>query len=587
MSAAVIARLSAVAVAVQSASHGERGKIYQAAALELGMSLQTLHRKLNEISVRNKRRRRSDAGAVALSRAEAEIISVYVLEHIRKNAKKTKSIQQAVAELRANGEIVAGRVDTETGEILPLSDSAIQRALRSYGLHPEQLLAPDPVTQLISKHPNHVWQLDASLCVLYKLPTDPGYGIEEVASTEKYKNKLSHFARIEHQLVQRYLITDHASCAVFIYFAMGGESTESLCHLLIEAIQQRGQYPFYGIPSMLYLDRGSANRSAIFKNLCQALGIRLEFAQRARAKGQVEKMHDVIELGFESGLKMATHVRDVAALNQFAQKWMHWFNGTKIHTRHGKTRYAAWQLIKPHQLIATSLNSEQLLLLAREQPVPRKVSPSLTVDFDGHKYDVSQVTGVLVGEKLLITRCAFDPESAQAVLHDEHGREVFHQLPKIEIDEVWGWRTDGAVFGEEHKRKADTAAQTARKKLERMAMDAETDTEAEQKRKAKATPFGGRIDPYKQAKDFEHPAYLPKRGTDAGIETPAIELNRMNKVQMAKWLQGRLQHDYDPAMLADLSKRFPDGATEPELEQVLTDLRAGRSASGKARLQAV
>ena len=118
-------------------------------------------------------------------------------------------------------------------------------------------------------------------------------------------------------------------------------------------------------------------------------------------------------------------------------------------------------------------------------------------------------------------------------------------------------------------------------------MNAETDTEAAANRKAKVTPFGGSIDPYKQSKEYQAPAYLPKRSTDAEIETPARELLRMNRVQMAKWLQGRLQADYDPTMLPELGKRFPDGATEPEMEQVLADFRAGRSAAGKARLQAV
>lgn len=587
MSAVIITRLCAVAHAAESAGHGERGRIYQQAADELGMSLQTLHRKLKAVAVRGARKRRADHGAVTLTRDEAQTLSGYVLEHIRKNNKKTKSIQQAVDELRANGEIIAARIDPDTGEVFPLSDGAIHRALRGYGLHPEQLLATAPVTTMISKHPNHVWQLDASLCVLYKLPDQPGYGITEVDSVDRYKNKLQNFARLEHKLVQRYLITDHATCCVFIWYAMGGESTDSLCRLLVEAVQQRGQFPFYGIPHLLYVDRGSANRSAIFRNLCQALGIRLEFAQGARAKGQVEKMHDVIELGFESGLKMAADVRDVDALNRVSHQWMHWFNSVKIHTRHGMTRYAAWQLIKPHQLITTRLNTEQLLMLAKESPIERPVKPDLTVHFAGDKWNVKDVPGVMVGEKLLITRCAFEADAAHAVLHDEHGREVFHQLPKVIIDETWGWRTDGAVFGEEHKRFADTSAQTDRKALERQAMDAETETEAEAKRKAKVTPFGGRIDPYKQATEYQPPLYFPQRGTEAEIASPARELHRMNRVQMAKWLHGRLQHEYDPTMSLELTNRFPDGATEPEMEQVLADLRAGRTAAGKARLQAV
>jgi hypothetical protein len=587
MSAALIERLSAVAQAAQNVQHGERSAIYQAACTELGISMQTLYKKLAAITVRPTRKRRADAGTTGLTREEAEIIAAYYLEHIRKNDKRTKSMAAAVQELRANCEIVAGRIDTETGEIIPYSTTAIQRALRGYGLHPEQLLAPEPVTALISKHPNWCWQIDASLCVLYKLPDRPGYRIEEVESTEKYKNKLSHFARIEHRLVQRYLVTDHASCAVFVYFALGGESTESLCMLLIQAIQQRGQYPFYGIPALIMLDRGSANRSATFRNLCQALGIRLVFAQRARAKGQVEKMHDVVELGLESGLKMATHIRSVEQLNELGQRWAHWFNGTKIHSRHGKTRYAAWQLITAEQLVTTSLNTEQLLLLASEKAIEKKVTQYLTVNLNGAEYDVSQVPGVMVGKKITVTRCAFNTDVAQAVLIDAAGREVFHQLPQKTRDPVWGWHTDGAIIGETHRRHADTPAQTARKRLERLTMQADTDSQAEVNRKAKATPFGGRIDPYKEMNEYRHPAYFPNRETQRELAVPMKEPERMNTVGMAKWLLGRLRDDYDKSIVVDLEKRFPDGATEPELEQVLADLRAGRTAGGQAKLQAI
>jgi hypothetical protein len=587
MSAAVTERLSAIARAAMEARHGERGAIYQAACAELGISLNTLSKKLKEISVRQKRKRRSDAGKTDLTRDEAELISAYCLEHIRKNGKRTKPMGMAIRELRSNGKIVAGMIDATTGEIKPLSDSAIQRALRLFGLHPDQLLAPEPVTPLISRHPNHVWQIDASLCVLYKLPDGTGCRIEEVVSTERYKNKLSHFAKIEHRLVQRYLITDHASGAVFLYYAFGGESTESLCQLLILAIQQRGQYPFYGIPVIIMLDRGSANRSAIFRNLCKALGIKLEFTQRARAKGQVEKSHDVIELGLESGLKLAIDIRSIEQLNALGQKWMHWFNGTRIHSRHGKPRYAAWQLIRPGQLITTGLNTEQLLMLASEEPKPCKVTPYLTVNFKGAEYDVSQVPNVMVGEKLDICRCAFQADKAQAVLVDADGRDVFYQLPVKEKTGDFGFYVDGAVIGEEHERHADTPAQTARKKLERLAMNASTDSEAEAKRKAKVAPFGGSIDPYKEMSEFQHPAYFPSRETKRELAAPMIEPERMGAVQIMKWMRDRLDDAWDPAMNNELQQQFPDGATEPELEQVLADLRAGRSVGGKARLQAV
>ena len=586
MSAAITEKLSAVALQAQSAKHGERSAIFEAACQELAISKQTLYRKLHKLTVRQPRKKRSDKGDYALTLNEAKLISAYMLEHIRKNNKQTKPLPQAVDELRNNGVLVAGRIDTDTGEISYLSYSAITNAMRGFGVHPDQILAPAPVTPLKSV-PNQCWQIDASLCVLYKLPDAKGYGIEEVHTTERYKNKLGNFAKIEHKLVQRYLVTDHASCAVFIYYAFGGESTESLCMLVIQAIQQRGQYPFYGIPESIMLDRGSANRSALFKNLCNALGIKLIFAQGARAKGQVEKMHDVVELGLESGLKMATQIRTVEQLNMLAHRWMHWFNGTAIHSRHGKTRYAAWQLIQPGQLKTTDLNTEQLLTLARETPQLRPVTSYLTVNFKGNEYDVSKLPFVSVKDKILVCTCGFIADMAQAILTNEEGRDVFYQLPIKTRESDFGFFTDAADIGTEHKRHADTPAQTVKKELERLAMAAGTDTEAEKNRKAKVAPFAGAINPYKVMESYTPPTYLPKQSTKQDIALPDIEPERLSHVAAAKWLLGRLDDEYQPSMLADLQVRYPNGTTEPELEQVLADIRAGRTVAGKAKLIAI
>lgn len=582
----LISQLTEIAKASQAAAHGERQAIYAAASQQLGIAQQTLHRYLKQVTVRPVRKRRADAGLTTLTLAEAQLISGYLMAHMRKNGKFTKSIKQALQELRSNGEIVAGGVDQASGEIRYLSESAVSKALRGYNLHPEQLLTVDPVTPQKSKHPNWCWQLDASLCVYYKMPTTAGFGLEEVHTTERYKNKLSHFAKIEHRLVQRYLMTDHASGAIYIWYALGGESTESVCQLLVNAIVQRGSQPFYGIPNHLMVDRGSANRSAMFLNLCQSLGINLITTQGARAKGQVEKMHDVVEREFESGLKLLPKADTVEALNQLAERWANWFNGTKIHTRTQKTRYAAWLMIREQQLITTQLSTAELLLLAREKPLERPVTPYLTVNYKGKEWDVSKVPNVMVKQKLLITRCGLDQGFAQAVLVGDDGQPVFYQLPEKLRDEM-GFYQEAAMIAEAFISHADTPAQTNRKTIERLAMGAQTDSEAAENRKAKTLPFNGTIDPFKDVNAYQAPSYIAKRGTQRAIEQAREQLIRMSMVQMAKWLSGRLGSDWQASYTAELQKRFPDGATEPELEQVLADLRAGRQASGKAKLKVV
>ncbi|MCV4796387.1 integrase, partial [Escherichia coli] len=88
------------------------------------------------------RKKRADAGRSALTRDEAALISATLREATRKNGKRLYSIADAVETLRANGFITAGRTDETTSEFFPLSEDAISRALRNYGLHPEQLDAP-------------------------------------------------------------------------------------------------------------------------------------------------------------------------------------------------------------------------------------------------------------------------------------------------------------------------------------------------------------------------------------------------------------------------------------------------------------
>ncbi|HCP0994756.1 TPA: integrase, partial [Escherichia coli] len=187
MNAALTERLVYVARAARDAGHGKRCAIYDAACAELGMSRATLLRRLKEVSVTDKRKKRADAGRSALTRDEAALISATLREATRKNGKRLYSIADAVETLRANGFISAGRTDETTGEFFPLSEDAISRALRNYGLHPEQLDAPAPHTEVASLHPNHVWQIDASLCTLYYL-SNGHKGLQVMDSAKFYKN---------------------------------------------------------------------------------------------------------------------------------------------------------------------------------------------------------------------------------------------------------------------------------------------------------------------------------------------------------------------------------------------------------------
>lgn len=508
-------RLVQIAQAAAAAPSGGKQAVYDDACRELRVSRATLHRYLKQVTVKPERKKRSDAGEVSLSRDEAIAISAALMVSHRKTAKRLMSIGQAVDVMRANGEVRAERVDPATGEVAPLSDSAIARALRHYHLHPDQLNRPEPAVELKSLHPNHVWQIDASLCVLYYLNAraEAESGLQVMDRDKFYKNKPANLKRIEADRVWSYEVTDHHSGAIFVHYVMGAESGANLAESFIGAIQKRPEDPLHGVPFTLMMDMGSANTSGLFANLARRLQVKLiaHAPGNARATGQVEKARDLIERSFESGLRLRP-VRDLDELNAQAQRWARWFNAHKAHSRHGRTRYDQWLTIAPEQLrIAPPVELCQDLLT--HTPEQRKVSDTLTVSFKGQEYDVRHVPGVMVGERLNVALNPYQPNAATVVELDADGNELLHSIPLVARDDA-GFRVDGNVIGEDWARPANTALEHNRREVERFAMDAATDEEAEAKRKAKATPFGGRIDPLKVIDQAPERTFLPKRGTE-------------------------------------------------------------------------
>lgn len=565
-----IQRMTQIAQAAAAAPSGGKQAIYDAACRELCVSRATLHRYLKKVTVKPERKQRSDAGDVSLTRDEAIAISAMLMVSHRKTNKRLMSIGQAVEMLRANGEVRAERIDPATGEVKPLSDSAVARALRAYSLHPDQLNRPEPAVELQSLHPNHVWQIDASLCVLYYLNarTPAESGLQVMEHDQFYKNKPANLKRIESDRVWSYEVTDHYSSTIFVHYVLGAESGVNLAESFMAAIQQRDGDPFHGVPFILMMDMGSANTSGLFANLARRLQVKLiaHAPGNARATGQVEKARDLIERSFESGLRLRP-VADLADLNAQAQRWARWYNANKVHTRHGKTRYDQWLTITAEQLrLAPPLEMCQELLT--HTPEQRKVSDTLTVSFKGNEYDVRHVPKVMVGEKLHIALNPYVPNAATVVDTDADGNELLHTIPLVARNEA-GFRVDANVIGEDWARPANTALEANRQEVKRFAMDATTDEEAKAQRKAKAVPFGGRIDPFAVIDQTPERNYLPKRGTElapnASSSRIPTRVRTLSQFEAAQALVARGM-TMGQELVATLRNQYPDGVPEDELD---------------------
>lgn len=576
MNAVLNERLNAIAAQLGQLPHGTKSAFMRKEAEKLNMSVAKLYKELEQVMIKPKRKRRADAGKTALSEKDAQMISALILETMRKNGKRLMTVERAVDMLVANHEIDPTRVDKETGEVHTLSTSTIVRALKLYKLHPDQLLQPAPVNAMQSLYPNHVWEIDASLCVLFYLPkTAKDTGLRMMNADEFYKNKPKNLDKIVNDRVWRYVISDHCSGCLFVWYVFGGENSENLCEAFIQAMQPKADIlkdPMRGRPTDVMLDAGSANTGYGFQNLCKQMGVSVIINKvgNPRSKGQVENGNNLVEMNFESSLKLV-RVENIEQLQALANRWMRYFNGQKIHSRHGMTRYQAWQKIPADKLLIPP-PTDYCRELVLSKPETRKVKPDLTVDFEGREFDVSKVPFVMVGEKITIAKNPWQQYSAQVQCFDEHGKEYWQVAPVVVRNE-FGFRVDAAIIGEQFKAHADTQAQTNAKELEKLAMQADTLEQAEQNRKAKALPFGGRIDPFahqEQALADDKVGYMPKRGTQMDYNKMDVQAAVLNKAQLARLLKPRVEADGGDwaVAVARLQQLYPNGAPESELDTV-------------------
>ena len=127
---------------------------------------------------------------------------------------------------------------------------------------------------------------------------------------------------------------------------------------------------------------------------------------------------------------------------------------------------------------------------------------------------------------------------------------------------------------------ADLAAQTHAKEIERLVMGADTDAAAEAARKAKALPFGGRIDPFKPIEQAPAKQWLPRRGTplQPTVQAPAAaaEPRLLTHFEAARELKD-LGVAMNEERVSQLRAWHPEGVPEDQLDtlQHRLTVRAG------------
>lgn len=592
LSPAMIEELTAVASAAQAAGHGGKTAIYQEAAQRLGVSVPTLLARLRRVRATRPRRRRADAGQHALSRDEALLIAATLEETRRLTGTGALPLAQVVETLRAAGKISAGRVDPATGEFSPLSLSAIRRAMARHHCHPGQLAAPTPASRLRSPEVNWCWQVDASVSRQFYLADD---GTQVMDKRRFYRGKPDNFTRIADRRLWRYVVTDHASGYLEVFYVQGAESAANLLATLIHVMTPRAGSPMHGVPRYLMADPGSAVTANTTRAFVAALAIELIINEvgNARAKGQVEQAQYIVETHFEAALKLQAPVTSIAQINALAAQWCRAYNATAMHSRTGMTRQAAYLRIGERQLAPPV---EVLRALATTAPVARRVR-DFRIRHEGQLWDVSGLPGVLNDARVSVVKNALDPDSLRVLTVDADGRPAHFLAPRVRLD-GFGFEAGAAVIGQAHKGVPETPVDAVRKEMERLAMQVQTDAEAAAARKARRRAFGDSIDPMKPIREAKVPEALPRGGIPSRVEAPAIIEPApglpairpqyvpvpLGHAAMARGLKRRIEErggTWDAGLYGRMAALWPDGVTEEQLDEcAVALLRGGLRAVG-------
>lgn len=243
---------------LEAAKHGEAGELVEDFASMHARSKQTIWRWLNLFAgYRSERKKRSDAGTTSQPEEGLILIAASKSLSVRANGKATKPTCVAMNIAAANGlEITIGA-------------SQINRVLRQRRIDVKSQAASRNHIRMRSLHPNHVHEIDPSLCLVYYI------GKRQMIMTEAEfnKNKPAAIDKVKFKC-WRYVRWDHASRAIDVrYYQAAGENQYSLFDFLLHTWGEQPHRLSHGVPKKLLWDKGSERGSPAVCRWLDAMGV--------------------------------------------------------------------------------------------------------------------------------------------------------------------------------------------------------------------------------------------------------------------------------------------------------------------------
>ena len=518
------------------------------------------------------RKKRSDAGASSINEKDLSTVAALLQNSVRKNGKKTMSVENARSIMLQNGFDV------------PISTRQLSELLKTRTLSTESTSKPSPHQRMRTEYPNQVHFADPSVALMYFAPNGKQKFLRD---DEVYKNKPFLEGR-ENLKCWRYVLTDHYSGTICVrYYAAAGENSANMYDFLLYAWGKKKDplYNFHGLPELLIWDCGSANISKPVTNALKALRVETEphLPGNPRAKGQVENANNIVECQFESLLHLE-EVNSMEELNDAAERWCAAFNANQLEhrdtriTRAGRkigSRTMIWNWIKEEQL--RELPDEEICRQIFTTGIqPRTVGGDLAISFVHPKnkaatrYSLSALPDIMVGMTVNVQPILVSEEALALVSYqDRTGEIVSFEVKPIEYDRV-GFDIAAPVFGQEYKSQPDTLIEKNTKALaEIAASDDKTEVPF-----AKVTDGQG-FKTHSLIHTQADPFFKTQTGKQVEVAAGTVEVHdiHITPVEMAKRFKARAGFIPD-GFIASLKKEFPDGVPSQLVDDLVTEYTA-------------
>lgn len=382
------------------ARSAHRRKLVEETATLYGVSVSTVRRLLRNHHKPHVAFRGDYNKSRVISPAEmkqyCELIAALKLR--TKNKKRHLATQACIDILENHGVTTFDGLIKAPEGLLKLS--TVNRHLNRLGLNVLALAIEPATVSFQATHSNECWQFDFSPSQMKKLPQD-----DSKRKTQK-----------QPKLMLASVVDDRSGVCYQKYFHVYGEDTLTALRFLFEAMSPKSNknFPFQGIPKLIYTDNASFGKSLLFKRVLKKK-LKIEIKRHmpkdsdgrrttSRSKGKVERSFRSVKDDLEP-LYNFHKPQSLEEANRFLQVYLDNYNN-KPHRTENHSRIDDWVKNLPSEGFQQMCSWERFCSFARE-PETRKVDSKGCVSVDGVQF---QVDYNMAGQEVTLLWGVFDNE---------------------------------------------------------------------------------------------------------------------------------------------------------------------------------